>query len=206
MKISEVHLDYLKELMNMGVGRAARVLGSLLNAPIELKVPEIYIYTKAEILKEFSAFPGDRISSVLLPFDGVFTGLAFLLFPPQSAQHLISLLVQEMDEDEDLDEIRAGTLSEIGNIVLNSIMGTFSNFFSSHIHYTVPSYTESRPEELFQHYTKAHKEYSFLLARTRFTVSSLNIEGDIVILMEVTPFQHLLKEIDAHYESIVRKK
>lgn len=202
MDIKEIHLDYLREIMNIGVGKAASLLNTLLNSHIEMHVPEIHIYSEEQILQQFSTISPDRISSVFLPFDGNISGLALLLFPPESAQHLIGLLLNDMQDDDDIDELRAGTLAEVGNIVLNSVMGTFSNMFSSAIHYSVPKYLESRPEKIFEEYEEKHKEYSFLLARTRFTIKSLNIEGDIVILMEVNPFKQLLKEIDGHYKSI----
>ncbi|MFW9991812.1 MAG: chemotaxis protein CheC, partial [Candidatus Odinarchaeota archaeon] len=138
--ISEKQLDILLELVNMGVGKAAGLFNKIIDAHLELSVPSIKVVTPTEFLVENSRY--DTCSLVRMPFKGPVTGIASLVFPPDSARILVSVLTGEDIETIDLDSVQGSTLVEIGNIVLNGVMGTLANLLDQHIVYAVPDYVE----------------------------------------------------------------
>ena len=70
------------------------------------------------------------LSMVSLNFSGGTDGVAMLAFPLESAAKLVSIvsIVTERDLMScDIDSLKEGALTEIGNIIMNGVMGSFAN-------------------------------------------------------------------------------
>ena len=195
MKLAARHLDALSELMNIGVGRAAGMLNEMLGSPIELVVPTVKVLRLSLLADELGQKPEDRFAFVRLPFQGSIQGTAALVFPPDSAAHLVAALTGEEPGTPDLDSVRAGTLSEVGNIVINGVMGSLGNLLRLPLNYELPTYLEGSPEHLLGH-TLSQNDPTMLLAHTRFAVRDLEIQGTIILVFEVRSFDALLEAVD----------
>lgn len=190
-------IDKLRELINIGVGRGAAVLNTMLNSHIKLHVPFIKLLPYEDIVKEIDNIDTARLSSVSMLFRGVFSGNARLIFPSESAFNLVTACTGETpDSASDIDSIRAGTMSEIGNIVLNSVMGSISNLLNLSFQYSIPSYLEGKADSIFN-ISMAVPGSIVLLARTRFTVEQLNVEGDVVVFFELGSFGTFMNLLDS---------
>lgn len=189
-------IDVLKELINIGVGRGANVLNTMLHSHIRLQVPFVSILSSAELRQKMEIHSGKRLSAVNLTFKGSFSGIAELIFPSESASKLVTAFTGEGAGVEDLDSIRAGTLCEIGNIVLNALLGSISNLLQLHLNYSVPNYVEGNIDNLLPPHQVSSSSV-ILLARTRFTIEELEIDGDFVLFLEVGSFDKLLASINA---------
>ncbi len=188
------HLDALSELMNIGVGRAAGMLNEMLGSPIELEVPTIKVLRISDLAVELGQGADDSYAIVRLPFQGSIQGTAALLFPPDSAALLVAALTGEEPGTPDLDTVRAGTLSEVGNIVINGVMGSLGNQLRLALTYELPSYFEGLPEHLLRQ--RSQPDPTMLLAHTRFAVKDLEIQGTILLVFEVRSFDALLEAVD----------
>ncbi len=196
MTPDEEQIDALTEIINIGVGRAAGILNQMIHSHIRLSVPFIKIITPSEMQAEMQEMAKERLSSVQLRFSGSFTGMASLVFPTDSASKLISVLTDDDDlNSTDLDAVKVGTLSEVGNIVLNGIMGSISNLLKQHLKYSLPSFREDVLLNIVSS-SQIDPDSIVLLARTCFLIEKLNIEGDIILLFTVGSFDSLLLELD----------
>ncbi len=200
MKPSAGQLDALSELMNIGVGRAAGMLNQMLGSPIELYVPLVKILLASELNRELGQPAHEMLSFVRLPFRGPIQGTAALLFPSDSAAKLVAALTGEEPGTPDLDSVRAGTLSEVGNIVINGVMGSIGNILHLPLTYDLPTYLEASLPQLFGRTdpdAAAVSDPMVLLAHTRFAVRNLEIQGSILLIFEVLAFDALLTAVDA---------
>ncbi len=195
MKPDEHQIDALSELMNIGVGRAAGMLNEMIGSPIELYVPLVKVLAASELPRELDATAEAVLSFVRLRFRGSIQGTAALLFPTDSAAKLVAALTGEEPGSPELDSVRAGTLSEVGNIVINGVMGSIGNILDVPLSYDLPTYLEATLEHLFHH--PDDPDPTVLLAHTRFTVLDLEIRGTILLVFEVLSFDALLAAIDA---------
>ncbi|MFC1676375.1 chemotaxis protein CheC [Planctomycetota bacterium] len=196
MNITNEEIDALKEMINIGVGSGADVMNTMLNSPIQLQVPYLRVILPEELDKEIKAHDSGRFSAVNLSFKGSFLGTAELVFPAESAAKLVKMLTNQHSEMPNVDSIRSGTLTEVGNIVLNAVMGTISNILDLSLSYSVPNYVEGNVKNLMVA-NKINFDTVIMLARTRFLIEELEIEGDILLFLEVESFGKLLKKIDA---------
>jgi chemotaxis protein CheC len=195
VELTADELDALKELINIGVGHAAGMLNEMIQFPIQLEIPDVELLSSLELQRELKEHFGKELLSVVqLAFSGSFSGSAQLLFPTESAVNLVSVLTGEEKGSPDLDSLKISTLSEVGNMVINGVMGSISNVLDQPLDYAVPYYAEEEIQEVLL------KEQSLdngtvLLAPAHFSIEELQIQGDIMLFFDVSSFTLLLKAI-----------
>lgn len=196
MNLTVDQLDTLQELVNIGVGRAASVLNEMIECHIRLQVPFIRVFSPGQMKQELENRLGvSLVSAVRLGFTGSFSGLAQLVFPTDSASKLVALLTNEEVGTPDLDAVKIGTLTEVGNIVINGVMGSMSNLLRQHLNYSLPMYLEDTVEHLLSS-KQLEPNTTILLAQARFTIEQLQIAGDIILIFKVGSFDALLTALD----------
>lgn len=194
MNVTAEELDALQELINIGVGRAANLLNEMVDSHIGLKIPFVQVLTATEAYQELATrFHDDSLASVRLGFTGSFSGAAGLIFPTDSASSLVAALTGEEPGSVDLDAVKIGTLSEIGNILINGVMGSLSNVLKQHVNYTLPVYLEDTIENLLL--SSYENDSKILLAQARFIIEQLEIVGDIILIFHVGTFDALINAI-----------
>ena len=199
MNLTEDQLDALKELVNIGVGQAAGMLNEMIAFRIRLQVPMIKLLSPMELQQELKTrVAQESLAAVQLDFSGSFSGSTQLLFPTESAATLVAVLTGEEPGSPELDALKIGTLTELGNIVINGVMGSISNVLTQPLHYEVPVYVEEEIEHLVPMVPEAMPTAMALLAQARFEIEELQVQGDIVInLLGVESFESLLSAIYA---------
>ena len=195
MQLTAEQRDFLTELVNMGIGRAAGVLNTMLGSHVTLRVPAVEVLSELDLEAKMDAFGGDVLSSVRLEFKGRFSGIASLVFPTDSAATLVSIVTEEELESSDLDSIRVGTLTEVGNIVLNGVMGVIGNELEQQIYYSVPNYVESPIQQLLVLQVPVISPM-VIWVQTRFSIQQHHIDGDIILIFEVGSFDAFLSALD----------
>jgi chemotaxis protein CheC len=196
--ITALQLDAFKEIVNIGVGRAAASLNDMLDSPIVLEVPEVRMITY-EDFKQVAGAPSENFSCVQLGFKGSFSGMAALVFPPASAVKLVAAMTAEEPENPGLDGVMAGTLNEVGNIVINCVIGTIGNILEKTFDFSLPNYLHGALREILQ--VGSHSGlHPILLVKTHFIVQEKHIDGNIFIIFEASSFDALLTAIDHLYE------
>ncbi len=192
--LTDEQLDILSELINIGVCKAGKILNEMIESHINLQVPFLKVLSTVEIEEVLSQCLGyDPLSSVKLDFSGSFTGTAKLVFPTESVTNLVSVLTGEGVESPDLDTLKIGTLTEVGNIVINSVMGSMSNMLEQRMYYTIPTYAEEYLEHLVP---MGEPNNSFLLFKTIFDVEELQFKGDMILFFKVGSIRDLLTIIE----------
>jgi chemotaxis protein CheC len=191
MPLSTFQLDILQELINIGVGRAAGMLNQMVNTHIQLQVPELRVLNQTELPQLYAERPDSVFSAVQLGFSGEFAGISALIFPPESASKLVAVVLGRDDGLPNDASMRQGTLQEIGNIVLNGVMGSIANILREPLRYTPPDFLEADITSIV-----GPGAGMILLARTRFSIKDHLIEGEVLIIFSLSSFDSLLAAID----------
>ncbi len=195
MNLTPEQTDALKELINIGVCLAAGILNQMINTRIHLQVPFIRIFSSDDPLEDINGLNQDKLAMVRLGFKGPLSGTAALAFPTESASKLVAVLAGEDSGTPGLDSVSAGTLNEVGNIVINGVMGSIGNVIKKRIEYSIPSYKEDTLKGLLRP-NNPDPNATVLLAGTRFAGEELQIEGDIILLFEAGSFSALLEAME----------
>ena len=192
---TDFQLDVLKELVNVGVGKAAAALNEMLESHIELEVPSITLFQFENLKEDPEGFGDAVVSCVQLRFHGSFNGSAALVFPPRSAAKLVAALTGEDPETPSLNAVMAGTLNEVGNILINAVIGTIGNMLAKPFDFSLPNYVEGRLEELLNPGEQG-ADLTVLLISTRFRVQDRQVEGNIFLIFEIGFFDALMTAIE----------
>ena len=209
MNLSAEEIDALQELINIGIGRAAGALNDMVGAHVELHVPSIRLASPADANEATKSIEGQKLAAVRLDFSGEIQGTAELVFPADSASKLVALLTGEELGAPDLDSLRAGALTEVGNILLNGVMGSITNVLEQHVSYQLPIYSEETPEDPDQA-VRSQADAAVLLAETHFLVGQSHfslkqekIEGQVTLLFGTGSFESLVKRIHQMREELI---
>ena len=192
MKMSPADLDALTEVLNIGIGRAASSLSRMVETRVELRVPRIELID----LDEDSSV-NDSTSynmSIVQGFDGKISGNAILGFPEESGKKLACLL-NGQDSSSEISEFElAGVLTEVGNVVLNGVLGSLANLLNMPLQYQVPEFGLST--EPNGHFSKGTDETrSLLIADAEFCVNERNIHGAIVVGFQLGSLETLIETL-----------
>lgn len=191
-------LDGLTEIINIGVGSAVNSLNEILNTEIKLEVPVIKIVDLEKVEKEDIGFVNNDLSCVKISFSGECCGVANLIFPKESAVNLVNAISGKLFDDVTMDDIKAQTLEEIGNIVVNGLMGSISNMIKAHFDVELPIYLEGDINSILN-----KKDYNGdstgVLVKTIFKIETLSLEGIIIVVLMVDSFKTILHGIDNMY-------
>lgn len=201
--ITAEEIDALQEIINVGVGRAASLLNEMLNSQIILEVPFVSVFNAVDLQRKLTKiFKDGSFVAVRLNFSGSISGTADLVFPSEAASTLVSIATGETPDSPDLDAVKIGTLTEVGNIVINCIMGSISNILKQRLQYRIPIYLEDSIENILS-LNHIGREKIFLLAQASFTIEELKIIGDIVLIFEMSSFEVLITAINRELEFTV---
>ena len=117
---TEIQLDALRELANIGAGTAATALSQMLGRAFDVSVPSARALSLADAVDAVG--PADEeVTGVVLPVGGSLDAVVLLVFLRDSARTLCGLLGVDAD-----DEMGISALSEIGNIIGCSYIGAFA--------------------------------------------------------------------------------
>jgi len=201
MYLTELQLDTLREIINVGVGYAAASLSELVETPISLRVPEVEVLSLDSARVRVSAFGWERVASVQLAFSGALHGNVALVLPYENAVKLVSLLTGDEGSNPDVDGIRAATLEETGNIILSGVVGSISNMLQGQISFSIPYYSEQGGLPARFTNLQVSSAIQVVLARARFAVAQHEIEGEIFLFFEMGAIQSLVAALDRSVEA-----
>ncbi len=194
MMITDEQRDVLTELINIGVGHAASTLNVMIGHKVSLVVPDVRILAIDQLSEALPMQTKQTLATVSMKFQGDFDGCSSLIFPTDSASILITSLTDEAPDSDELDEMRSGTLTEVGNILLNGVMGSISNMLDSTLSYCVPEYHETSMHKLVQ--KNCGNADTIMFARTNFAIDNLKVEGYVIMFFRIESFHHLMKTIN----------
>jgi chemotaxis protein CheC len=119
-RYSDLQLDALRELANIGSGTAGTALASLLGCPVDLSVPSASALELADAV-EAAGDAEDLVWGVVVPVTGHVEATALLVVPDADARTMCDMLGVEADTDTG-----RSALDEIGNIMVSSYVGALA--------------------------------------------------------------------------------
>ena len=112
----------------IGVGKAADSLSKLVFDTVRLSVPQLEILTPEQLTDQVQESFTDEIACIRQEFQGTASGRAYLLLSAASGANLVNALVrQNQQEMQVLSEADREMLVDVGNILINALVGTLAN-------------------------------------------------------------------------------
>jgi len=190
--LSELQQDLLTELFNVGVGHAAASLSTMVKQEIKLSVPVIEFISIKELAQKLGA--NKAVYSVSQKMSGPFSAQSILFFPEKSSGEIVRKLLGDDLPEDSIAELQKEAFSEIGNIVLNACIGSFSNALNNELTVELPTYEFGKPEEVLEATDNAGDTALFI--KIDLTLSTSHITGYMAFLMEGKSLEKLIAVLD----------
>jgi chemotaxis protein CheC len=196
MELTTLQRDALTELINIGYGRAAGALSELTGYRISLEVPRVSIHPIAEMARQLSRVISGEVASVNQMFNGPISGNALLLLDEHSAKMLSELLTDERSSTPGFDSSAREIITEVGNILLNALLGVFGNLLQVQVSFSVPRLRVESVQGVLESITIGSDELNYaLLIHTRFQLRASNVTGYLVMILGITSLDRMLIEL-----------
>jgi chemotaxis protein CheC len=192
--LTELELDALTELVNLGVSNAAASLRDLVQEEVSLSVPKVAVVTRDEAIANLSERDAKRLVAVHQDFEGDIRGRALLIFPESKSLELVRAIVRSELTVEDIMELEQEALAETGNILLNSCLGTIANHLERSLRISLPEVIHGEGAELFAAPANGEPGDQVLFVFINFAVRRRDIKGYIAMLLDV-PSRAVLQEL-----------
>jgi len=195
--------DVLKELFNISVGKSASILSEIINKKILLNVPNVKIIDLKDKETSLEAYLPEVIDGTLMissiSFKEKLTGKANLIFPADKMRKFINLCINEssMDNKNDMNftDIDFDIIKEVGNIILNSLIGEIGNYLDIKLQYTVPEVKIFHKKDL-KNDIKNTEYTNVLMLYITFNIDGSEIFGAIIINLTLNSLNEILSKID----------
>ncbi|MDD2484643.1 MAG: chemotaxis protein CheC [Eubacteriales bacterium] len=194
--------DILREIFNVGVGQAASMLSEITERKIILSVPSVEISNMDDDTQERDSFIPPVINGTLMvssvSFGEKLTGKANLIFPADKMRTFINLCTKNGENTNssgmNFTDIDFDVIKEIGNIILNCIMGGLGEHLDIPFNYALPEvevfdridFAENIRDNGFTH---------VLILYVTFLVDETEIQGAIVIDLSLNSLIGLMERL-----------
>ncbi|WP_278744307.1 chemotaxis protein CheC [Ligilactobacillus agilis] len=119
MAYSEIELDGLKEIVNVGGGNAATSISQMINSRVDMDVPEVEVMAYNELYQKIIA-DDVEMHAVLSKIVGDIDGALLFVISDESGQKIAKMMLGS--DDNPSNEIIASAVTELTNILFNSFL------------------------------------------------------------------------------------
>ncbi len=195
-QLSEIQLDLLKELFNLGVGGAANSLSQLANQEVLLSVPTLIVETPEQLANRLG---NKDVISVSQEMDGPFAMNSLIVFHPEDSFGVVKQMLNQHLSDETLAEMQSEALTEIGNIVLNACIGVISEALDESFSIDLPIFKDTHANNLVSHAVDRKKDLPLsILVKIELKINLIN--GHLVFILNTDSMNSLRKTLDSMLE------
>lgn len=199
--LNDLENDAFSEIINIGMGRAAKSLSEMVNDEVKLSVPSFSVVSSNRAITLLDELAEGNISGVTQDFSGTLNGRAMLLFPEEHSLNLVRLLLKDAVPLDMMSEMEKEALMEVGNIILNACFGTVSNTLDFDLNSTIPDFLNGSSAALF---ASSSSESEVLMLKVDFSLPMHDIRGFVTFIMNIDSSEILKEKIRAYVRNLMR--
>jgi chemotaxis protein CheC len=141
-------LDFVSEIFNIGVNKAAASLGVLVDREISLSVPNLCLIQAIDLVSEL-CMTTDTVCGVFKRIAEPLDSYAMILFPKQEILKLVRYVLPPAMAGEPQEQFYGDAIIEIGNILIGAGLGSIADSFGIAINLDLPVVYIEHPSEFF---------------------------------------------------------
>ena len=199
--LSELQHDALVEIFNIGVGQAARAMSEIVSEEVTMSVPSIRFLNRADAAALLGNVDGQRVCGVSQLYEGAFSTRAILMFPEDKSLDIVRLMVGDAVPFKQLTEMEQEAMSEIGNIILNSCVGTLANIFEQELRGSLPVYHLGSSEDILGA-SGGSPETVVLVLHIDFILETHQINGYVAFVLDLSALADLQVQVERYLSAI----
>ena len=137
--MTELERDIIREILNIGLARAADSFAVIAQERVLLEVPSIDLLMSNDILSKVREYQARHVP-IQSDIRGDFNGTTLMFFSGQHVQRLsrVCLRMQTSAESLEVNELQESLLLEISNIITGALVTQLANILKANIYGAPP--------------------------------------------------------------------
>lgn len=195
MNLQPYENDILTEVASIGAGNASKALSQLSEKKVEVRVPHLYV-EKIEAISSLVGSSSEIATVVVLKIVGQTPGSMFMIFTPEDAVRLASLLTKKDYPNNELDEMGNSALKEVGNILSGSAINAISSFLGFSLLQTIPDVSTDMVQAIVESLVAEYGEHTekVLMMELELAILEENLQVKLYFLFDPSSTAQILEE------------
>jgi len=202
--LSKEHLDFLREMMNIGAGNAATALGQMLRCEVNVAIPKVHLLSAVKLPPKTFGDPSLPVFCVRMAMIGDAFGHLFFIVPDAQKERLTHLVEQAApgsaliwNGDLQSAELDLSVLTEVGNILVGVYLTAIHDFCKLNIYHTAPTLAIDMIQSLLDESlaTLSHKVQTAVLIENMIYVGAEGITTFLLMIPSVESVNTLADSI-----------
>ena len=137
--MTDLERDIIREILNIGLARAADSFAIIAKDRVLLEVPNIDLLMSEDILQRVREYQSRHVA-IQSDIRGDFNGTTLMFFSGQHVQRLSRVCLRmQTDESLDVNELQESLLLEISNIITGALVTQLANILKANIYGAPPT-------------------------------------------------------------------
>ena len=191
--MTELERDIIREILNIGLARAADSFAVVAQDKVLLEVPSLDLLMSDDILLKLGEYQVNHVA-VQSDIRGDFTGTTLMFFSGQHVQRLsrVCLRMQVADSIE-VDELQESLLLEISNIITGALVTQLANILKANIYGAPPISFNGDATALVHHLIPSESLQPLIFSViTQFSDQSNSVELPLMLFFDRATFEKIL--------------
>ena len=194
--LGDLERDAVAELINIAIGRAAAALSQLIGDEVTLSVPFVEFSDTPQVAKRLALeMQGIDTVAVRQHFKGRMDGDILLIFPERHSFDLVRSMLGDQVPLAQLTDLEQEALLEIGNIVLNTCLGSLANQLGLTLESSLPSYVRGSPTRVLTSGRIKGDPELVLFLHVDFALLNRDIGGYVAFIMDIASAQTFIDAV-----------
>jgi len=199
LSMTDLERDIIREILNIGLARAADSFAIVAQERVLLEVPNIDLLMSDDILRRVREYQSQHVP-IQSDIRGDFNGTTLMFFSGQHIQRLSRVCLRmQTDESIVLNELQESLLLEISNIITGALVTQLANILKANIYGAPPVAPRGdiadhmqnlMPEEMLQPLI-----FSVI---TQFSDKDNTVELPLMLFFDRVTFQKILEIIRSY--------
>lgn len=196
-EMSALAIDMLKEIGSIGGGNAATALSSMLNAKVNMALPEVKILGFNAALNLLGD-PEELVAAIFVEMSGELNGVMLFILTKEFSDEIIQKMLGKPPTDFlEMEEIDTSVLTEIGNIVISSYITAMSSLSNVEVELSVPQFTVNMQGGIMSAPIAMMGQHSdrIMMITGKFKIDGKALDSNMLLLPDVESLNVLMKKL-----------
>jgi chemotaxis protein CheC len=197
LHVTELEKDIIKEILNIGLARAADSFATVARDQVLLKVPDLQLIQLQDLVQMVQKYQGTH-TLIQSDIKGDFNGTTLMLFSADHVEKLTEVCLGNNFRYEGfLSEMQQSLLLEISNIITGALVTQLANILKTNLYGSPPIAPQGSMADSLRNILVDHPLFQPLIftVMTEFTNKSRQLEMPLLLFFDTETFMKVLEII-----------
>ena len=199
LSMTDLERDIIREILNIGLARAADSFAVVAQERVLLEVPNIDLLVSDDILARVRDYQANHVA-IQSDIRGDFNGTTLMFFSGQHIQRLSRVCLRmQTAESLDVNELQESLLLEISNIITGALVTQLANILKANIYGAPPTAPRGDIAEFLQSLLPQHQLQPLIFSViTQFSDKDNMVELPLMLFFDRVTFSKILEIIRSY--------